>query len=120
MQTQNRFFDDIARLLGGAAAALSGVRNEMETLFRQQIERLLANMELVGRDEFDVLHAMVQTARDGQENMERHFASLGRGGHRRKTSRPAQRPRHASANLRRAARRHKNEGKGAKPPMPLK
>ena len=120
MQTKNRFFDDFARLLGGAAGALSGVRNEMETLFRQQLERLLANMELVSRDEFEVLHAMVRTARDSQENMKRHLATLsgvplsggpmGRPvprGHRRKGSLSVQRPRHTAALLRRAARRHK-------------
>lgn len=76
MQTQNRFFDDLARLLGGAAGTLSGIRNEIEELFRHQFERLLANTEFVSRDEFEILYSLTQNARDSQENLEKRLAAL--------------------------------------------
>ncbi len=76
MQTQNRFFDDLARLLGGAAGTLSGIRNEIEGLFRHQFERLLTNTELVSRDEFEILYTLTQTARSNQENLEKRLAAL--------------------------------------------
>ncbi len=76
MQTQNRFFDDLARLLGGAAGTLSGIRNEIEGLFRHQFERLLANTELVSRDEFEMLYTLTQTARSSQETLEKRLAAL--------------------------------------------
>ena len=45
MQSQNRIFDDIARVAGGAVDALSGVRGEIEARLRDQRERILAGME---------------------------------------------------------------------------
>ncbi len=105
MQTQNRFFDDLARLMGGAAGALSGVRNEVEGMFRQQLERLLTNMDLVSREMFDVLHAMVQTARNSQESLEQRVAALEarKKGVRRPSPQRLSR-RRAAANLRRRQR----------------
>lgn len=76
MQPPNRFLDDLSHLLSGAAAALSGVRNELEGLFQQQLERIVASMDLVGREEFDSLRAMTQNARSGQENLEKKLATI--------------------------------------------
>ncbi len=59
MTKENRFFDDIARVAGGAMGALSGVREEAELLIRGRVERLLADMDLVHRDEFEALKAMI-------------------------------------------------------------
>ena len=44
MQSQNRFFDDMARVASGAMGALSGVRGEIESRFRDQLERILAGL----------------------------------------------------------------------------
>ena len=52
MQSQSRFFDDIARVAAGAVGTLSGVRSEVEARLREQLERVLAGMDLVTRDEF--------------------------------------------------------------------
>ena len=67
MQSQNRFFDDLARMAAGAAGALTGVRGEIEARFRDQLERVLAGMDLVGREEFEAAKAMVAKAREEQE-----------------------------------------------------
>ncbi len=67
MQSQNRFFDDFARVAAGAAGALSGVRGEIETRLRDQLERVLAGMDLVSREEFEAVRAMAAKAREEQE-----------------------------------------------------
>jgi len=53
MQTSNRLLDDLARVAGGAASALSGIKDEVEALVRQQVERLMGDMDAVPREEFD-------------------------------------------------------------------
>jgi BMFP domain-containing protein YqiC len=67
MQGQNRFFDDVARVASGAVGALSGVRGEVEARLRDQLERVLAGMDLVSREEFEAVKAMAAKAREEQE-----------------------------------------------------
>ncbi len=67
MQSQNQFFDDLARMASGAAGALTGMRGEIEARFRDQLERVLAGMDLVSREEFEAVKAMAAKARDEQE-----------------------------------------------------
>jgi BMFP domain-containing protein YqiC len=76
MQSQNRFFDDLARVAAGAAGALSGVRTEIEARARDQLERVLAGMDLVGREEFDATRAMAARAREEQERLLRRVEEL--------------------------------------------
>jgi BMFP domain-containing protein YqiC len=76
MQSQNRFFDDIARVAGGAMGALSGVRGEIEARFRDQLERVLAGMDVVSREEFEAVKAMAAKAREEQEILARRVAEL--------------------------------------------
>lgn len=76
MQTRNRLFDDAAKLAGGALGTLDGIRREVEALVRHQIERLLNNMDLVPRDEFDAVKAMAAKAREEQEVMAARIAAL--------------------------------------------
>jgi BMFP domain-containing protein YqiC len=76
MQSQNRFFDDIARVAGGAVGALSGVRGEIEARLRDQLERILAGMDLVSREEFEAVKAMAAKARDEQEVLLARIAEL--------------------------------------------
>jgi BMFP domain-containing protein YqiC len=76
MQGQNRFFDDIARVAAGAAGAISGVRGEIEARLRDQLERVLAGMDLVSRDEFEAVKAMAAKAREEQELLLRRVDEL--------------------------------------------
>lgn len=76
MQSQNRFFDDMARVAGGAASALTGVREEIEARLRGQLERILAGMDLVSREEFEAVKAMAAKARAEQEDLQRRVAEL--------------------------------------------
>jgi BMFP domain-containing protein YqiC len=76
MQSQNRFFDDLARVAAGAMGTLSGVRSEVETRIREQLERVLAGMDLVSRDEFEAVKAMAAKARSEQEDLQRRLARI--------------------------------------------
>jgi BMFP domain-containing protein YqiC len=68
-QTSNRFLDDIARLMTDAAGAADGVRREIETVVKGQIERLLRDMDIARREEVEVLRDMVVAAREENEQL---------------------------------------------------
>jgi BMFP domain-containing protein YqiC len=76
MQGQNRFFDDVARVASGAVGALSGVRGEIEARLRDQLERVLAGMDLVSREEFEAVKTMAAKAREEQELLRRQLEAL--------------------------------------------
>jgi BMFP domain-containing protein YqiC len=76
MQSQNRFFDDLARVATGALGTLSGVRTEVEARLRDQLERVLAGMDLVSREEFEAVKAMAAKARSEQEDLVKRVAEL--------------------------------------------
>jgi BMFP domain-containing protein YqiC len=75
-QTSNRFFDDIARLMTDAAGAADGVRREIETVVKGQIERLIRDMDIATREEVDVLRDMVVAAREENEQLAIRVRSL--------------------------------------------
>ena len=76
MQSQNRFFDDLARVAAGALGTLSGVKTEVEARLRDQLERVLAGMDLVSRDEFEAVKAMAAKARSEKEDLINRVADL--------------------------------------------
>ncbi len=76
MQTNSRFFDDLARVASGAASTLAGMRQELDAMVRQRLERLIADMDLVTRDEFEAVKAMAANARAEQEALALRVALL--------------------------------------------
>jgi len=76
MQSRNRFFDDAAKVAEEAIGTLAGVRREVESLVRQQSERMLSSMDLVTRDEFNALKEMAAKARTEQEDLLERVAAL--------------------------------------------
>ncbi|CDL00032.1 conserved protein of unknown function [Magnetospirillum gryphiswaldense MSR-1 v2] len=76
MQTQNPFFDDLARMAGGALGALSGLRAEIEGLIRQQMERFMAGVDMVPREEFEVVRDMAIKAREENDALAKRLADL--------------------------------------------
>jgi BMFP domain-containing protein YqiC len=99
MQTENRLFDDLARMANGALNTLSGLREEVESRVRERVERMLADMDMVPREEFEAIKAMAQKARAEQEDLatrvadlERRVAELsGAAGHPAKKAAPRRR-----------------------------
>lgn len=76
MQTTGRLFDDIAKVANGAMGALGGVKQEAEAVVKQRVERILADMDLVPRDEFDAMADVARRAREEQEKLTAKVAEL--------------------------------------------
>jgi BMFP domain-containing protein YqiC len=75
-QTQNRLFDEMARLMNDAASVAQGVKREAESVFRTQMERIVADLDLVKREEFDVVREMASSARAENEVLKQKIAEL--------------------------------------------
>ncbi len=78
MQSQNRIFDDIAKVAGGALSALGSLKQEVEAMVRDRLERFMAEGNFVRREEFDVVQAMAAAARAEQEKLAVRVAELER------------------------------------------
>ena len=76
MQSENKILDDIARVASGAMGVAAGMRGEVEARLREQLERLVAQMDLVPREEFDAIKAVAVTAREEQEALAARLAAL--------------------------------------------
>ena len=75
MQSQNRFFDDLAKLMNAAGAA-QGAAQEIETLIQSRLERVVSNMDLVTRDEFEAVKEMAANARSENEDLKAEIETL--------------------------------------------
>ena len=78
MQTSNRLFDDLARVAGGAASAMTAMKQEIDAIVRQRVERFAGDLDLVSREEFDAVRATATRARAEQERLEARVATLER------------------------------------------
>ena len=76
MQTRNPFFDDLSKMANGAMGALSGVKDEVEARFRDQIARILDGMDIPRRDEFEAVKATAAKAREENEALKQQIADL--------------------------------------------
>jgi BMFP domain-containing protein YqiC len=76
MQTSNRILDDLARVATGAAGTFAGLRQEMEARLRERLESALRDMDLVTREEFEVVQAMAAKARTEQAALSEQVAAL--------------------------------------------
>ncbi|MEO0613309.1 MAG: accessory factor UbiK family protein [Pseudomonadota bacterium] len=79
MQTRNPFFDHVAQVMTEAAGAADGVRREAETVFRGQLQKMLADMDLVTREEFEMVQEMAAKARAENEALLERLEALEAG-----------------------------------------
>ena len=75
-QTTGRFFDELGKLITDAAGAAEGVRKEIESVVRAQAERVLRDLDMVQREEFEAVKAMAQKAREENECLKERIAEL--------------------------------------------
>lgn len=75
-QTSSRFFDEFARLMNDAAGVADGVRREVETMVRGQGERMLRELDVPTREEFEALREMATKARAENEALAARLAAL--------------------------------------------
>lgn len=76
MQTSNRLFDDFARLVTDATGAAQGIRREVETVVKAQVERLLRDMDVASREEVEMLRDLVAGLRAEKEALATRVAAL--------------------------------------------
>jgi BMFP domain-containing protein YqiC len=84
-QTTNRFLDEVARLMNDAAGVAQGVRREAETLLRVQAERILRDLDVVKREEFEAVKEMARLAREENEALKARIEALEAKGKKTKT-----------------------------------
>jgi BMFP domain-containing protein YqiC len=76
MQTSSRIFDEMARLMNDAAGVAQGVRREFDTLFKTQAERILRDLDVISREEFEAVKEMARIAREENEALKARIAAL--------------------------------------------
>ena len=79
MQTRNKMFDDISKLMTNAMGVAQGAKTEAETAMKGWIDRWLADRDFVTREEFDAVRAMAQKAREENEALKTRIAALEAG-----------------------------------------
>ncbi len=76
MQINNRILDDITRVTNSALGTMTGVKGEVDALVRQQFEKILMGMDMVTREEFDVIHDVAIKAAERIDALEAKIADL--------------------------------------------
>ena len=79
MQTENKFFEDFAKMLNGAAGTLAGMGREAEAAGREKVKTWLGGMDFVARDEFEAVKAMAVAARDEAAMLKARLDALDAG-----------------------------------------
>ena len=75
-QTSSRLFDEFAKLMTDAAGVAQGVRREVDTVVKAQAERILGEMDLVRREDFEVVREMAAKAREENDRLAERVARL--------------------------------------------
>lgn len=76
MQSENRFFDDLGRIINGAAGTLAGMGREFEANARERAKEWIGGQDFVSRDEFEAVKALAAAAREEVEVLKARLAAL--------------------------------------------
>ncbi|MBD8063957.1 accessory factor UbiK family protein [Devosia sp. PTR5] len=76
MNQSNRIFDNLGRMMNEAAGMADGVRREVETIVKSQAQRIISDMELVKREDFDALRELVQVQGEEIDALRKELAEL--------------------------------------------
>ena len=79
MQSENRFFDDLSRLINGAAGTVAGMSREFESHARERAKAWIGDLDFVSREEFEAVKAMAAHAREQAIALEARLAALEAG-----------------------------------------
>lgn len=71
-----KLVDDLAKMATGALGSFSEVRHQVKSMVRQRVDQIIAEMDIVTREEFDRVEALAARARDRQEELEQRIAEL--------------------------------------------
>jgi BMFP domain-containing protein YqiC len=76
MQTKNKLLDDISQIMNSAMGVAQGARDEAQNAMRSMVDRMLADRNLVTREEFEAVRAMAQKAREENDALAARIATL--------------------------------------------
>ena len=76
MQSENRMFDDLVKMVNGMAGTFAGMGREAESSAREKMREWIGGMDFVGRDEFEAVKAMAVAARDENDALRTRIAAL--------------------------------------------
>jgi len=76
MSDRPKFFDDLAGVAGGALSAIAGLREELTALVRARVDEAVRRLDLVKREEFEVVAELARRAREQAEALELRVAEL--------------------------------------------
>ena len=76
MQSENRFFDDLAKMVNGIAGTVAGAGREAEAAMRDRAKEWVGRMDFVSREEFDAVKQMAATARAETEALKARLDKL--------------------------------------------
>jgi len=76
MQSENRLFDDFAKVLNGAAGTLAGVGREAEQSAKSRVREWVGGLDFVSREEFETVKAMAVAARDEADDLRARLDAL--------------------------------------------
>jgi len=76
VQTTGRLYDEFARLMNDAAGVAQGMRREFDTVLRTQAERILRDLDVVHREEFEAVKEMARLTREENEALKSRIAGL--------------------------------------------
>jgi len=76
MQSENKMFDDMVKMMNGLAGTFAGMGREAEASAREKMKEWIGGADFVGRDEFEAVKAMAAAARDENEALKARIAAL--------------------------------------------
>lgn len=76
MQSQNRIFDDLVKMMNGVAGTMAGMGREAEASMRDKMREWVGGMDFVARDEFEAVKAMAVAARDENDSLKKRIEAL--------------------------------------------
>lgn len=79
MQSENKIFDDLAKMMNGVAGTMAGMGREAENSMREKMREWVGGENFVSRDEFEAVKAMAVAARDENEALKKRLDALEKG-----------------------------------------
>ena len=79
MQSQNRFFDDLSKMLNGLAGTVAGVGREAEAGARERAKEWFGGMDFVSREEFEAVKEMAAKARAESDTLKKRLDAMEKG-----------------------------------------
>lgn len=76
MQSENRFFDDLAKMINGVAGTVAGAGREAEAAMRDRAKEFVGRMDFVSREEFEAVKQMAAKARAEAEALKARLDKL--------------------------------------------